>query len=364
MGLTYPITRQTQSAEAVMPKQVVFCRSRSFETRIEYYACKCRRWRRGHGIFTTAQCDVTRGKGIPPPIEWESKRGSQVRLTVVANIIITRIEGIILCGWWRVECGVYEHVYSFMWLKLSGVWLLHCHSAVMTNVQELETMIMIPTLIMDAIGYMVSFVRLDQSAVISELLGNALPVAVRCINHDYTNCNSIIDGTNSRNSIKKPVASKMRPGEELNEHSKKKKEISGIFNISVLSKKKKTDIMEIKTEDNMERQMIALMKDMKLNVVGCNFVVYKIQSVLQQNCRKKPLMTSCSGTQHIIIREDREVREDESKLFKTDILNKKKDEKNENDSMSNGMKLILLGFVSFLIIKVCGAKMEQRKNSI
>merc|ERR1711909_146676 len=88
---TYPITRQTQSAEAVMPKQVVFCRSRSFETGIEYYASKCRRWRRGHGIFTTAQCDVTRG------------------------------EGILWCGRWKVECGVYEHVCSFMWLKLSGV---------------------------------------------------------------------------------------------------------------------------------------------------------------------------------------------------------------------------------------------------
>merc|ERR1711909_159801 len=136
--------------------------------------------------------------------------------------------------------------------------------------------------------------------------------------------------------------------------SKKKKEISsilsGIFNISAL--RKKTDIMEIKTEDNMERQMIVLMKDMELNVVGCSFVVCKIQSVLQQNCRKKPLKTSCSGTQHIIVREDREVREDESKLFNTDILNKRKMRKNENDSMSNGMRLILLGFVSFFIIKV------------
>merc|ERR1711909_60033 len=105
----------------------------------------------------------------------------------------------------------------------SGVWLLHCHSAVMTNVQELETMIMIPILIMDAIGYMVSIVWLDQGAVISELLGNALPVAEKCINHDYTNCNSVIDGTISRYSIQKPVASKMRPGEELNELKKKKK---------------------------------------------------------------------------------------------------------------------------------------------
>merc|ERR1711909_146368 len=105
----------------------------------------------------------------------------------------------------------------------SGVWLLHCHSAVMTNVQELETMIMIPILIMDAIGYMVSSVRLDQGAVISELLGNALPVAGKCINHDYTNCNSVIDGTSNRYSIQKPVVCKMRPGEELYELSKKKK---------------------------------------------------------------------------------------------------------------------------------------------
>merc|ERR1712226_741805 len=127
---------------------------------------------------------------------------------------------------------------------------------------------------MDAIGYMVSSVWLDQGAVISELLGNALPVAGKCINHDYTNCNSVIDGTISRYSIQKPVASKMRPGEELNELSKKKKEI----------------VLVISYE--------------------------------------------------------------------------KKDEKNENDSMSVVIRLILLGFGLVLISSEAGEKPKQRKNSI
>merc|ERR1712179_846344 len=102
----------------------------------------------------------------------------------------------------------------------------------------------------------------------------------------------------------KPVASKMRPGEELYELSKKKKEKVVIlvvcYDIIMIDKKKKTDIMEIKTEEIMERQMIALMKDVELNVVGCDVVVCKIQSVLQQHCRKKLLKTSSSGTQFII----------------------------------------------------------------
>merc|ERR1712226_1342408 len=157
-------------------------------------------------------------------------------------------------------------------------------------------------------------------------------------------------------------------GEELNELSKKKKEIVLVlvvsYDIIIIDKKKKTDIMEIKTEEIMERQMIALMKDVELNVVGCDVVVCKIQSVLQQHCRKKLLKTSLSGTQLIIYREDREVREEERKLSIIIISYEKKDEKNENDSMSVVIRLILLGFVLVLISSEAGEKPKQRKNSI
>merc|ERR1712226_1677597 len=157
-------------------------------------------------------------------------------------------------------------------------------------------------------------------------------------------------------------------GEELNELSKKKEIVLVIlvvsYDIIMIDKKKKTDIMEIKTEEIMERQMIALTKDVELNVVGCNVVVCKIQSVLQQHCRKKLLKTSSSGTQYIIYREDREVREEERKLSIIIISFEKKDEKNENDSMSVVIRLILLGFVLVLISSEAGEKPKQRKNSI
>merc|ERR1711909_227486 len=101
-----------------------------------------------------------------------------------------------------------------------------------------------------------------------------------------------------------------------------------------------------------------------LNVVGCDVVVCKIQSVLQQYCRKKLLKTSLSGTQFIINREEREVREEERKLSIIIISYEKKDEKNENDSMSVVIRLILLGFVLVLISSEAGEKPKQRKNTI